>query len=113
MHVLLPNCDDDVISHISLSTHIQLFYDSIESYACSLSSLSQPHETYRLLLVPFMLNKFPPEVRTNLARQHGSDDWTIDELQGALLTAIRILDFLEMGSHHPFKNQSNAQIAAS
>ena len=36
-----------------------------------------------------------------MARQHG---WTIDELQDALPTEIRIL---EVGSHHLFKNQHN------
>ena len=85
---------------------LQLFYDSIESHARSLSSLGQPRETYGSLLVPIIINKLPADVRTNLARQHGSDDWTIDQLQGALLTEIRIL---EMGSHHPLKSQSNCR----
>ena len=84
---------------------LQLFYDSIESHTHSLSSLGQPCETYGSLLVPIIINKLSADVKTNLARQHGSDDWMIDQLQGALLTEIRIL---EMGSHHPLKSQSNS-----
>ena len=75
----------------------------------SLSSLGKSRETYGSLLVPIILNKLPADVRVNLARQHGSDEWTIDELQGALLTEIRIL---EMGSHHP-QSQFTASFHAS
>ena len=90
---------------------LQLFYDSIESHARSLSSLGKSCETYGSLLVPIILNKLPADVRRNLARQHGSDEWSIDELQGALLTEIRIL---EMGLHHPLKGQPNShQFTAS
>jgi len=52
----------------------------------------------------------PTRGQNKFTRQHGSDEWTIDELQGALLIEITIL---EIGSHHPFKNQSIAQITAS
>jgi len=58
--------------------------------------ISKFQKTYDSLLV----NKLPEDVRMNLARQHGSDEWTIGELQGALPTEIRIL---EMDSHHQFK----------
>ena len=74
----------------------------VESHALSFSSLGQPRESYGALLVPIILSKLPGDVKRNMARQHGNDDWTIDELQGALLTEIRIL---EMSSHHLFKNQ--------
>ena len=93
------------------SPALQLFYDSIESHARSLSSLGKSRETYGSLLVPIILNKLPADVKKNLARQHGSDQWTIDELQGALLNEIRIL---EMGSHHLLKGQSSSpQFTAS
>ena len=87
------------------SSALQLFYDSIESHTRSLSSLGKTRETYGSLLVPIILNKLPADVRKSLARQHGSDIWTIDELQGALLNEIRIL---EMGSNHLLKGQPNS-----
>ena len=67
---------------------LQLFYDSIESHACSLSSLGHTHKKYGSLLVPIIINKLLADVRTNLARQYGSDEWMIDQLQDALLTEI-------------------------
>ena len=85
--------------------HLQLFYDSIESHTRSLSSLGKTREIYGSLLVPIILNKLPADVRKSLARQHGSDIWTIDELQGALLNEIRIL---EMGSNYLLKGQPNS-----
>ena len=90
---------------------LQLFYDSIESHTRSLSSLGQSRETYGSLLVPIILNKLPADVKKSLARQHGSDVWTIDELQGALLNEIRIL---EMGSNHLLKGQpTSPQLTAA
>ena len=87
---------------------LQLFYDSIESHTRSLSSLGQSRETYGSLLVPIILNKLPADVKKSLARQHGSDVWTIDELQGALLR------ILEMGSNHLLKGQpTSPQLTAA
>jgi len=86
------------------SSALQFFYDSVESHVQSLSSLGQPRESYGPLLVPIILSKLPADVKRNMARQHGNDDWTIDELQDSLLTEIRIF---EAGSHHLFKNQHN------
>ena len=89
-------------------THHQLYNASLIQLKVTQEAslhLANPVETYGSLLVPIILNMFPADVRRNLTRQHGSDEWTIDELQGALLTEIRIL---ETGSHHLFKAQSNS-----
>ena len=53
------------------SSALQLFYDSVESHARSLSLLGQPQESYGPLLVPIILSKLPAEVKRNMARQHG------------------------------------------
>ena len=101
----------EVTSPTNSASALQLFYNSIESHARSLSSLGQRCETYSSLLVPIMLNKLPVDVRRNLAKQHGIGEWTIYQLQGTLLTEIQIL---EMGSHHSLKSQSNShQFTAS
>ena len=51
------------------SSALQLFYDSVESQARSLSSLGKSRETYGSLLVPIILNKLPAD---DLARQHST-----------------------------------------
>ena len=61
------------------SSALQLFYDSVESHARSLASLGKSQETYGSLLLPIILNKLPADVGVNLARQHDSDEWTIEK----------------------------------
>lgn len=54
-----------------------------------------------------MLAKLPTETQRNLARDHGSDKWIIDELQTAVLWAVRIL---EMGIENPISSQGTLPI---
>ena len=44
------------------------------------------------MLVTSILGKLPVETRRNLARAHGSDEWTTSDLQYAILNEIRILE---------------------
>lgn len=44
------------------------------------------------MLVTSILGKLPVETRQNLARAHGSDEWTTSDLQHAMLNEIRILE---------------------
>ena len=76
---------------------LQLFYDSVEDHTRSLQSLGTLQESYRSMLVPIILRKLSAEIRRNIARAHGSDQWTLNELQSAILQKIRIL---EMGSEY-------------
>ena len=82
---------------------LQLFYDSIEGHIRSLQSLGTPQERYGSMLVPIILRKLSAETRRNIARAHGNDQWTLNELQGAILQEIHIL---EMGTEYP-NNQSS------
>ena len=94
--------------HILVSSHIQAlldlssptntleglrrFHDLIESHIRSLTSLGRATDTYSAMLVPFLLRKLPVDTIRNIARAHESSDWTIEELQEALLKEIRIFE---------------------
>ena len=83
---------------------LQVFYDSVEGHIRSLQSLGTPQEHYGSMLVPTILRKLPADVRRNLTRSHGSEQWTLKELQRCILQEVRIL---EMGMDYS-PNQSNA-----
>lgn len=84
-----------------------LFHDSVEGHIHSLSSLDKSHETYGSLLVPIILGKLPTETCRNLARDHGNDERTINELQDAIQKEIHIL---EMEIENPFNKKSSLLI---
>ena len=70
---------------------LQLFHDSTKSHMCSLSSLEK-NDSYGMLLVPIIFGKLPKEIKKNLARDHENREWTIDDLQSAILKEIGILE---------------------
>ena len=95
-------------NHILVSSHMQAlidisspsntleglrrFHDVIESHIRSLTSLGKSADTYSAMLVPFLLRKLPVDTIRNIARDHESSNWTIEELQEALLREIRIFE---------------------
>ena len=78
-------------SHASLRE----FHDTIESHIRSLASLGKSEESYESLLVSIILGKLPAKIKQNFARAHGKREWSVTELQSALLNELYIL---EMGS---------------
>ena len=83
---------------------LQLFYDSVQSHVQSLESLGTPQGMYGSMLVPIILRKLPAEVRRNLARSHGTEKWTLTELQSSILQELQILemgvDYSSTGTLH-------------
>lgn len=61
-------------------------------YIRALASLNQNETTYGSLLTPVILQKLPPDVRTNITRAHGIQSWTLRELMKCILNEINILD---------------------
>jgi len=53
------------------------------------------------MLVPIILKKLPPETHKNLARGHSNTQWTLTELQKAILQEVRILEMGTDYSAHP------------
>ena len=81
----LPNPSNDMIE-------LRRFYDTVENHIRGLSSLGKSQESYGSLLIPIILGKLPIELRHNLAWEHSNLEWTIDELRGAILKEIQILE---------------------
>ncbi|XP_065911194.1 uncharacterized protein [Dysidea avara] len=76
-------------------TSLREFHDTIESHIRSLASLGKTEDSYGSLLVSIIFGKLPGKVKQNLARAHGKREWTVTELQAAVLNELYIL---EMGS---------------
>ena len=70
---------------------LQQFHDSIEGHVHSLQSLGTPPEQYESMLAPILQSKLSPETLRNLARANGTEQWTLNKLQKAILQEIRVL----------------------
>lgn len=71
---------------------LRTFSDKLESYIRGLDALGKGTEAYGDLLVCILIDKLSADVRRNLARQHGTTEWTLDELRTALKKEIDILE---------------------
>ena len=79
----------------NLLSSLREFHDATEGHIRSLSTLGKPQDSYGSLLIPILLGKLPSKVKQNLVRAHGKREWTLSELQTAILNELYIL---EMGS---------------
>ncbi|XP_071135358.1 uncharacterized protein [Mytilus edulis] len=68
------------------------FYDQMETYVRGLESLGQSQDSYGTLLVPIILNKLPGEIKKNLAREHGTENWLLRDLRKSICNEINIID---------------------
>jgi len=59
-------------------------YDQLETNIRCLESLGELQENYGTLLVPVILQRLPPDIRRNLARDHGTGRWKLNELRRAI-----------------------------
>ena len=71
------------------------FHDTIKSHIRSLASLGKKEDSYGSLLVSIILEKLPGKIKQNLTWAHGKQEWTVSELQSAILNELFII---EMGS---------------
>ena len=81
----LPSPNNDLPS-------LRLFHDLVENHIRGLCSLSIPKESYGTLLVPIIFGKLSAQTRSNLAHEHSNLEWSIDEVQTAVMKEIRILE---------------------
>ena len=80
---------------------LQQFHDSVEGHVHSLQSLGTPPEQYESMLVPTLQSKLSPETLRNLARANGTQQWTLNKLQKAILQEIRVLQMgADSSIHH-------------
>ena len=71
---------------------LQSLYDTIEGHVRGLASLGKHPESHGTMLTPVILSKLPKEICKNIAREHNNVEWTLDDLSGALLKEIQILE---------------------
>lgn len=60
----------------SLQTHPS-YYEFLESYIRGLKPLDRCQEAYGALFLPVLNGKLQVDIRSHLAREHGSDNWTL------------------------------------
>ena len=63
---------------------LQGFYDRIECYIRGLESLGTYDSTFGTILTPIIYNKLPSDVRRNITRDSGNDDWDFDSIRRAI-----------------------------
>ena len=68
------------------------YYDKLKTYIHGLESLGEFQDSYGKLLVPIILNKLTQEIRQNLARENGSDNWLLRDLRLATRKENTILE---------------------
>ena len=106
----------DLPSPVNTLTSLQQFHDSVESHIRSLSSLGKDCESYGDLLVPIIMGKLPMETRKNLARDHSNSEWTLSELQNAVLKEIHVLEtglnIVNQHKHNPLTPTASFHTAA-
>ncbi|XP_063427242.1 uncharacterized protein LOC134710774 [Mytilus trossulus] len=71
---------------------LRQFYDQMETYVRGLESLGQSQDSYGTLLVPISLKKLPGEIKKKLAREHGTENWSLRDLRKSICNEINIID---------------------
>ncbi|KAJ8312241.1 LOW QUALITY PROTEIN: hypothetical protein KUTeg_009614, partial [Tegillarca granosa] len=67
-------------------------------------AIGQCSDNYGALLIPIIMNKLPVEVKQNLTREHGNNNWTLCELRKSISNEINITEaenFTEYGQNMP------------
>ena len=82
----------DVANPVNSLSSLQLFYDTIEGHIRGLAALGKSEDLYGALLIPIILGKLPMDIQRNLAREHGSLEWTLRDLKQGILREIRVLE---------------------
>ena len=77
---------------MSTISSLRTFYDKTEIYIRGLESLDQMESSHGALLVPVKLTKIPEEIRKNIARGHGSSNWSLSDLRKCLFTELNVME---------------------
>jgi hypothetical protein len=69
--------------------NLKEFYDNLETYIRGLRSLGKTEDSYGDLLIPIIFDKLPPQLKTQISRDHGDKAWTLNELREAIEKEIQ------------------------
>jgi len=64
----------------------------METHVGSFDAQGQPHDSFKGLLVPVVLDKHPSDIRRNLVREHGDVNWLICYIRRAIFREISIME---------------------
>jgi len=87
--VLSCQCLLNLSSAIDTLNSLQEFYDTVEGHVRSLTTLGKKVESYGNLLVAIIRSRLPPITWKNIARDHGSGEWTLVAMQAAIKKEIQ------------------------
>lgn len=76
----------------NILSSLRNFHDIMEMYIRCLEAMGQCQENYGNLLVPVILDKMPSEIRKQLARENGENNWILEDLRRAINREICILE---------------------
>ena len=87
-------------------TSLRLFHDTVESHVRCLHSLGKSPESLETLLVPMILTKLPEDTKKHMARDHPNSEWTVEELQTAILKEIKVFEIGQQTTTSPSQQQA-------
>ena len=90
---------------------LRSLYDQIESHVHSLHSVGVKSEHYGTLLIPIILEKVPDEIKLEISRQLGRNNWKIEDFMNVVkneITARESCDFVRNQKKIPEKFEKDA-----
>ncbi|XP_077870566.1 uncharacterized protein LOC144364522 [Saccoglossus kowalevskii] len=86
------------------------FYDKLESHIRGLKSLGKKDDSYGDLLVPIVMDKLPGQIRKQIARDHGKNEWTLPDIRKAIQKEI---EAIHAGDATDVQSNSNPAVTAA
>ncbi|XP_052699402.1 uncharacterized protein LOC128176925 [Crassostrea angulata] len=71
---------------------LRIFYDKMECCIRGLESLGTDETTYGTILTPMIYNKLPADIRKNITRDKGDDNWDLNSLRRAIKKELCVQD---------------------
>lgn len=71
---------------------LRIFYDKMECCIRGFESLGTDETTYGTILTPMIYNKLPANIRKNITRDKGDDNWDLNSLRRAIKKELCVQD---------------------
>ena len=101
------------IRTVKIVQELRNLFDQIESHVRSLCTLNVMSEHYGPLLIPLILERLPDEIKLQISRRLGTDNWQIEEFMNTLkleITARESCNFMKAQSSTEFAARENCSV---